>query len=73
MTSYECHGMSNNMQHKLLFKLKNKKMELYITDHLCQKPNDRDQSRYAASLGMRPANERRRYNVTMPLNGWAHT
>ena len=25
------------------------------------------------SLGMRPANERRRYNVTTPLNGLAHT
>ena len=25
------------------------------------------------SLGMRPANERRRYNVTTYLIGWAHT
>ena len=25
------------------------------------------------SLGMRPANERRRYIVTMSLIGWAHT
>ena len=25
------------------------------------------------SLGMRPANERRRYIVTTSLNGWAHT
>ena len=25
------------------------------------------------SLGMHPANERRRYNVTMSLIGWAHT
>ena len=24
-------------------------------------------------LGMRPANERRRYNVTTSLIGWAHT
>ena len=25
------------------------------------------------SLGMRPANERRRYNITMSLIDWAHT
>ena len=32
-------------------------------------------SQYSAgiSLGMRPANERRRYNVTMSLTGWVRT
>ena len=31
------------------------------------------QCRDHSNLGMHPANERRRYNVTTSLIGWAHT
>ena len=34
---------------------------------------DRGYSLAGISLGMRPANERRRYNVKTSLMGWAHT
>ena len=39
----------------------------------CYSPCDPDTAEAGISLGMRPANERRRYIVTTSLIGWVHT
>ena len=53
------------IEHLGINKIKSQYKRCFIKQiHLCMS---------GISLGMRPANERRRYNVTTSLIGWVHT